>query len=339
MYAQRTVAPAAMGSVVRVSDIGFQSVIIKHTELAFSLGGSINYTNFGVSINPGLSGVFPWLYSIATVFEQYSVLSMSFIYATAAPTSATGTVTLSFDYDAYDSLPSTKTQQMSQADAVTTTVWNGCALVLDQRRLSNRGLLYVRQGIIAGTDLKTYDLGNFQIGTVGQAANGTYLGDVYVEYVIKLCTPQANLSEVMSYYFTNAGINGPTIAAPFGVGPMPVDESLASAFTLSYNATSGANNLLCNVTGFYYVSFQLTGTVLSGNIALTILSVVGNYANDAFNAITSTVNAAATSLSLTGKIRITQGNSCDISITGALTTVTALRLTITELDTQIYPSM
>jgi len=56
----------------------------------------------------------------------------------------------------------------------------------------------VRGGVVASTDIKTYDLGNLYLCTSGFAGDGTVCGELYVEYTVVLMTPQISSDAISS---------------------------------------------------------------------------------------------------------------------------------------------
>ncbi len=56
-------------------------------------------------INPGLSGAFPWLSSMAPLFEKYTFEMLRFVFTPFANTSQTGSILMSFDFDPSDPAP------------------------------------------------------------------------------------------------------------------------------------------------------------------------------------------------------------------------------------------
>jgi hypothetical protein len=73
-----------------------------------------NFANVAYSVNPGQVATFPWLSTIAKNFEKYEFEYLEFYYkrevSEYASNGQTGKVILSFETDASDAPPTTKTQ-------------------------------------------------------------------------------------------------------------------------------------------------------------------------------------------------------------------------------------
>jgi hypothetical protein len=84
---------------------------------------------------------------------------------------------------------------------------------------------YIRSGTLnANQDIKMYDVGNYFIATQGQTGTAV-LGELYVEYVVDLFTPQLD-SNVPSCSIT--GASGISIPLPFGTAPTTSGPSPAT---------------------------------------------------------------------------------------------------------------
>lgn len=259
-------APVATAKVRRVSEPKYSSqnnnngdITITHREYIVDIAGSVTFTSLQASINPGLSGVFPWLSGVAQRYESYRFDSLKFCFETEAPTSATGTVLLVSDYDASDSAPENKTQAMAYRSSVRSPPWSDCCSQALREDLSKRSSYYVRNGALAANqDVKLYDTGNLFVCTQGQANTNT-IGELYVEYRIRLMTPQLGPAGVGEAVY--GSFHGTSNAAPFGsvalTGNMPVGYS-------SSGTTTSVTTFTFLQPWQGYVTVVLVGTGLSG---------------------------------------------------------------------------
>lgn len=165
------------------------AIRVRHREYLFDLvGTTTSFHNRVLPINPGLS--FPWLSQLASLYESYLFNKLEFEYCSSAATSFGGSIMLAIDFDAGDPAPLSKVDLMANVNAVRTAVWEGVAYQASNADLKKFGTQrFVRTGNLqANQDIKTYDVGNFNIATQG-VSNAT-LGEVYVSYDVTLHTPQ-----------------------------------------------------------------------------------------------------------------------------------------------------
>jgi len=213
------------------------------------------------NVNPGLSGTFPWLSAIANRFESYIFSDLRFIYEPICPTSVPGSVMMAIDYDALDSPPANKVSLMSFKGASRTSPWDRTdfnARTIDLRKFGIQR--YVRSAAVVG-DLKTYDVGNLVVATQNTPATATTLGELYVQYTVRLYTPQittgsssynSSATEAASQWSSikiPAGTALPSLIGEYrGSGPSPLawlDPSNAAArITMFLNLNNLQNFLL-----------------------------------------------------------------------------------------------
>jgi hypothetical protein len=237
-----------------------------------SAGAAFTLQSF--DINPGLVATFPWLSQIAANYQQYEFLGLVFEYcqrsatAIASTNTALGSVIMATDYNTVDTNFTNK-----QAMEAYEFACSGCP---DQNivhpvecdpRMNTLSELYVRTGADpAATDERFYDLGNFEIATVGQQAVSV-IGELWVSYHIRLFKPK--------------------IVNPLGA-LIPMLHATGTA--------AGANQGLANhVQNYNSIGSVLTTTTFT-------LPLVGNYLIAATWATANANLAAAPGLSLGANI-------------------------------------
>lgn len=178
-------APVAMGTRVRMGRRSRSPTVISETEYLGPYTGTTAFTAYSFSLNPGLPTTFPWLSQIASRFEQYRFLSLEFMWVTSSSTATTGTIGMAFDPDALDALPTTKQQIMAYENATTDVGWKDMNFSVPPKSKFAKSL-FIRTGTVSGTDLKTYDLGNFLLAFQG---GSSVAGELYVRYKVALITP------------------------------------------------------------------------------------------------------------------------------------------------------
>jgi hypothetical protein len=277
---------------------------IRHSEYLSNLSGATTFTALSVPLNPGLSSTFAWLSSLANNFESYHFHSLRAVYRTMKGTSTAGEVTLAIDFDAADGVPATKAEMFSYEGVVKAAPWENVAYVASPRNLSKAVELYTRSSLVAGTDIKTYDVGNL-ILAVDACADTSVVGDVFLEYDVEFFTPQAGSSSgpVSEYivgatamskdaiFGTNPTINGTMIAAPSG-----------SSLTFR---SAGEYLLIVTCVGTVFV----TPTISASTATITLVTA-------------SAVAAANTTYVAVWRVRVVAAGQTAVTDFSASTTVT-----------------
>nr|QYF49889.1 MAG: hypothetical protein 2 [Zhejiang sediment noda-like virus 1] len=195
-----------------------RGVVVAHREYIQDVtAADANFRNTTFSVNPGLATTFPWLSAIAGRFESYLFRRLHFIYEPICPTTTPGAVMMAVDYDAVDSAPTSKVVLMAYRGAVRSAPWNITRFDATRGDLRKFGVQrFVRTSSNpAGSDLKTYDVGNLQLATQNTPGAPTTLGELYVEYEVEFFTPQIPTTVVRSQRNVNqtARINIPAAGA------------------------------------------------------------------------------------------------------------------------------
>lgn len=213
------------------------STRIVHHEFLGDVGGSGDFVRrFRLPINPGNPATFPWLSTMAVLFEEYKFHGLIFEFkstsgvAVSSTNSALGTLLMATQYNVYQPDFVSK-QQMDSYEYTVTTRPDCSALhpVECDPRLNGRDQFFVDTSQFApGGDLRLTNMGTFYIYVAGQQANLTSLGELWVSYDVELIKPRlaANVqgaSEANSaiYYngsATSGGAQGPFIASDMFIG-------------------------------------------------------------------------------------------------------------------------
>jgi len=258
------------------------SILVRHKEYIKDIQGSAVFVNTAYAVQPAVPVLFPWLSSIAARYEQYQFRKLKFVFETEKPTSAGGSVMIAIDYDSSDAPAQSKLSLMSYHGAQRAPIWTSCAYDCDSKNLKNFGpKRFTRIGYIpSGLDIKTYDLGNFQIATQG-CADASVIGELYVEYEIELHTPQIDYESELLQLGIASSYTG-TRTTPFQV------------------LVSTAGNLPLIMTplgpifrepGSWWIMLAVTGTVINPAAFPTVNYSAGDSLN---SAAILCVNSAAT---------------------------------------------
>lgn len=283
---RRIDAPVATTSVIRGnSGPTNRTMALTRREFIGDINGSVAFANTQYSLNPALVATFPWGGQIASSFEEYDTVSVSFCYEPESSSTATGAIIISFDYDALDAAPGTKQAALEMADSIRAAPWVPCKLVLKPTDLRKRGTLFTRTGTVASSDLKTYDLGNLNISTVGQSGT-TIIGELWIEYQFILRTPQlASSSSTPSSVFAKVvGTTSVAPTTPFG----------SAAVITGSGVTASGNTLTFTSAGTYLVMLTIAG-LAAGTLGLVTTGSTGTVTQvDFFSGPTVNASTQAT---------------------------------------------
>jgi hypothetical protein len=252
-------APQAKGNVVKGVKPKFVpgprgSILVSHREFIADIFGSTAYYVQTFPVNPGLPMLFNWLSGLALNYETYRFRKLQFLYFPSCPTTTAGTISFAFDSNAQDSAPISKMALCSLAASTRVNPWNKVVLNINAENLHKAKCNYVRStGVSNTTDIKTYDIGNLFIATMGNTTSD--LGDLWVEYEVELATPQNSIMQLTSSKCAKiTSANGST----------------SGVIGTSYTVTGGLPLVLTNAsfqvlgTGSFLVELECLGSTLSG---------------------------------------------------------------------------
>lgn len=172
----------------------------RHKEYLGDITGSVNWEIVRFPVNPGLPGTFPWLSGVAGAFQKYRIDGLVFFIkstTSAAIASSTnlsmGTIMGAFQYNAYDTAPTSKTDFLTLSGSVTGRPSDDHIYPLECDRSKNLfGNLLIRTAGV-GDDLQKYDHATFNLATVGFQAEYP-LGELWVSYDVVLQAPKTETS-------------------------------------------------------------------------------------------------------------------------------------------------
>jgi hypothetical protein len=171
------------------------SKTITKDEYIGEVAGTVAFTTTQYAVNPGVAATFPWLAIEAKQWEKYEFLKLEFYLkpeVTQYTTNAnSGKVILSFDSDASDAPPLNKQEAedvMPMADGMS---YQSVSLDIPKFILnSHTDSFYVRPGNLpGGSDIKTYDLGNLFVSTIGQGGAVPNMMELRVRYTCIMMIP------------------------------------------------------------------------------------------------------------------------------------------------------
>lgn len=257
-------APSAIGGAVRsmppqftYKQSGDARIKVHHRELVADVAGSVAFATTAYAINPGLAATFPWEYMQARLYESYCFDNLTVEYIPMKGSDKDGRVSLAIDFDAADAAPGSMAQVGNYHLQASDRIWNPLAISVDKNDLEKFGVQrYVRAGAVAGTDIKTYDVGNLYVSTIG-CADTSSIGTIYLEFDLWLMTPQLDAEEA-----NNVPI-GKSLLATQGLSNTNIVGS-APAFAGSLDVTISGTTITFNKIGYYHLSARVDGANISG---------------------------------------------------------------------------
>ncbi len=218
------------------------SVRIQHREFIGSINGSVAFTvQSSIVLQPGLAASFPWLSTQAVGWEQYRFHSLCAEFISRAAETLNGTVILAPDYDVLDAPPASEAIATSYRDCEEDKLSRNFNCVLDPKSMHPMGpRKFVRSGVVANSDLKTYDVGALHVCTVGEA-DASQVGKLWLCYDVELFIPQLV-----------AGASAPSVSAAAFFG-LAANQALTTAVTstLAFDTTVSNNLGIVNATGVF----------------------------------------------------------------------------------------
>lgn len=204
------------------------ATVIRHREFIqdITAAGSTVFTNVSFAINPGLVSTFPWLSQLAQCYDQYQFSGLVFEFVSTCSDNSSalpvGSIIMATDYDAADSAYTSKlTMENSQYCVSGKPSCNLTHPIECDPSYTNQPVKYLRGAAqSSGTDIRQYDVGNFQIATVGLSASSGNIGELWVSYEVALIKPQLQASNLFRVDHFNLGATwGTTVATGLGTTP------------------------------------------------------------------------------------------------------------------------
>jgi len=194
-----------------------KGIRVSHHEYLGEMSSSTAYAVASYMINPGLSGTFPWLSTVAAAFQKWEDNGIVFYFkstsadALNSTNTALGSVIGAVTYNPYQVPPTDKVSMLglSGANAGKPSEDNLFPVeCLASQSLFGTKLVRLR-GVV--DDLAKYDAGTFHIATVGSQAVAA-IGELHVVYDITLKEPKLAPTSWMSAFT----LVSPTSALPLG---------------------------------------------------------------------------------------------------------------------------
>jgi len=220
-------------SVPMMHSVG-TSVTVRHKEYlgdVLTSSTARQFRNLSYPINPGVPQTFPWLSGIASAYTEYEFKGLVFHFQTTAGEYsgsgdvAVGSVMMATKYRSTDKPFTSKLELLNEFFSTSSKVADSSAHAIEcapnQTVLGSR---YVRN---APTDIigdeKFYDLGEFNIATIGVAGSSINVGELWVTYEVVLRKPRLMpFSAVYTAHYQGVGVSytNPSVSNPLGTGTL-----------------------------------------------------------------------------------------------------------------------
>lgn len=257
-----------------------QSITVRHKEFVGKITSSQVFTvQQTLPINPGLSGLFPWLSGIARSYEQYEIKGLVYHYVPASGTAVSGTnpalgsVMIQTSYRAGAEAPLSKAEILNEYWASSSVPSQPFAHPIECATAETPFRVhYVRNTALPATENQMmYDYGQTFVAVDGCLANGNYLGDLWVTYEIELKKPivrsTVSTGVAQGSYLQDAI---PSLVAPFGgTSTQYITNDLGAQFP----EPGTIGNTIRIPPGYGGRTFQLNWTFV--NAAAAAMTVAG----------------------------------------------------------------
>jgi hypothetical protein len=255
----RSVAPSAQSFARRtgraVLNYTQKGVLVTHSEYVKDVeghaAGTGDYNVESFPINPGMKTTFRWLGGLANNYEKYVFKALKLTYRPIVGTDTKGVVIISPDFDPLDPPPPSKSHAMSAVHTVRSAAWENvvCNIPVDKLNIER----FIRNKLVTGTDLKTYDIMNAHVATEGVTGK---IGELYVEYTVLLHTPQMSIVSHGDIMRATAGLTVPD-------GLFGTDLQFYGAFTGDDFVHVNAGVIRVLKKGTWIMFFKHTGVNLT----------------------------------------------------------------------------
>lgn len=302
-----------------INDAPSGGTIIRHSEylgdvLTSATPGAFSLVSYG--LNPADEATHPWLAQIAANYEEYEYEGLLFQFrstsadALNSTNTALGSVMMATNYDAADPDFTSKNEMLNYEFSCSSKPSDSLIHMIEcapqQTVLPHR---YTRPGLPpAGTDIRFFDLGKFQIATTGFQGASVNIGELHCTYQVRLLKPKLFVALGSDInYFQATGNTGVSAAAPLG-----------GAFSSEYDnfgvSQSGQTLVLprSQVVETYWLVYWMTGS-----IAAAIVNPIITGTNVTFSptiALTSPPNATTSTTIMLRVAFRTAGNGTIPSI-------------------------
>jgi hypothetical protein len=247
-------------------------------------GVATAFSSQSFALNPALQSSFTFLSQVAQNFDEYQFHQLLFHYRSTttdignSTTGQCGTIIMACNYNAAAPAFVDKQSMMEYAHAVSCKVTESLSFGVEcdpAKSAAGATSLYTRSNpVVTGQDLKTYDIGLFQVAVANcpAAYNGLPIGELWVEYKCSFRKPKLFASRGLDcdadeFYISSS--LGATMSGANWWGAVADDQFALKGqqnnigCVVVSTAPGASLTFPANYTGNVRVTVVLTGTTIS----------------------------------------------------------------------------
>jgi hypothetical protein len=339
-----------------------QLTVVSHVEYVGEVEAGAAFSVSSDIVNPSNAVLFPWLATMAPLYQNYGVEEFHVTYCTETTTGESGVIMMYLNSQVTDPIPQDKSDFMNNASAARSSLWEPTFSYSAPPGVLNRlpGIApyFVNSSPVvytSGSDEGGLsDLGRLCIATEG-ADSSFQCGELYISYTFVFATPHKDQSIVGSpsiYYLRAYGTN--IDSTPFAdANIMEEYGALAKRTTADpgifgaavwIDSSAATMYIRTNRIGAYVCDIQMVGTGLSSTMPSTWRDRDGEnvltnvFSNTALTSSSYRVNGAATSAPGSDVSTVNTLEILSIDAT-ASTTLVGISVLIVQLPQSTPPTM
>lgn len=230
------------GHVPSMHSAGENGVRVTHRECIGLVTSSAAFNCEKFELNPGLPGTFPWLSSIAGMFQQYNINGLVIVYKPTCSEGGgvdqaivgTGSVCMCASQNVMAVRPGNLEEMLQTQFSASATPYGEIVMPIEQdKRYGGRpiGELLVRRGEVpVGGTKQMYDDCVVYVATDSNGVDGQILGQLFVSYDVTLYAPTFMPAGSYCYSYDAHHVNcrsplaGAHIQSPVGVSTTNYDD-------------------------------------------------------------------------------------------------------------------
>lgn len=220
--------------------------------------------------NPGLPDSFRWVSPIANSFETYEILQLEYLFVSTSASALNSTdtnlgkVAARFVTNVYAPVDTNRFQMENGHGAhssVTSTSFRYNVVV----ERSNPPRLVRNSDTFSG-DKRLYDAGYMEFATFGQQGTDTVIGEIWMQYTLRLMKPLYIQGMIGSTVLSNQTNGDGTWlnASPFGTSATAFTVMAPSSFTMKWISGTVMEFPENFTNGLYLMQYYIKGSVVTG---------------------------------------------------------------------------
>lgn len=266
-------------------------------------------------ISPSNTTTFPWLSSIAGLFDKFRFRKLVFTFVSTRPTNTKGNIAMAVDFDAYDNRPDSVIKMSNLAKFTTTPVYVNKSLSVPLNHPGNKSWYFCDDG--SSGDKKTYNLANFYLALTGVddiKSHGYLIVDYDIELIDKnpsLTTVSTSVSDngTISTQVNTSGSENTTTANYFYHDINDVTTFNKNWFSMGTDSTITLTNLKAGDT----VLIQFQAHSVTGDMTVSVGGNGEGFNTDGLEVVNGYLSGGSMNATFTLEATVFDPSSCVIS--------------------------